>query len=190
MEVRFRANCGTVTRHFSSTSCSANSKTSTQILTISAESSMSGFEIAGLVLGSIPLITKAFDDYKRVIATTRTWRNYDREVRGLIRNLMTEHIRLQYVCEKLLSCLVSPNDFELMIEDPFGPLWKQEGVQRKIKTRLYRSFDTFQHVMEDMEAAINDIKQCLGLDAQGKVEKCSRSQPNTTFANFKKGEMD
>ncbi|KAK1458398.1 hypothetical protein CCUS01_09497 [Colletotrichum cuscutae] len=167
MEVHFRANCGTVTRHFSSTSCSANSKTSTQILTISAESNMSGFEIAGLVLGSIPLITKAFDDYKRVIATTRTWRNYDREK----------------ICEKLLSCLVSPNDFELMIEDPFGPLWKQEGVQRKIKSRLYRSFDTFQHVMEDMEAAINDIKQCLGLDAQGKAKWTEES---TIIKEFKR----
>ncbi|KXH36708.1 hypothetical protein CSIM01_03102 [Colletotrichum simmondsii] len=131
---------------------------------------MSGFEIAGVVLGAIPLILKALDDYNRVARSIETWRHYEREISSLSRNLSNEQARLRNVCDLLLSNLVTASDYELMIKNPLGPLWKQEDVQRKIKTRLYRSYDTFQRIMEEMEAAIHYIKQKLHLDDQGKAK--------------------
>lgn len=137
------------------------------------QSTMSGFEIAGLVLGAIPLITKAFDDYRRVIASVEVWRHYEVEVSCLILNLNSEHHRLEMICGTYLSSLDPDTDIDSMRSDPFGPLWKDEVVQRKIKARLESSYGKFQLVMEEFRKAINFIKDKLGLDAQWKVRTCS-----------------
>ncbi|KAI3530829.1 hypothetical protein CSPX01_14563 [Colletotrichum filicis] len=142
---------------------------------------MSGFEIAGLVLGAIPLITKAFDDYRRVVASVQVWRHYEVEVSCLILNLNSEYYRLERICGKYLSSLDPGTDFDSMTSDPFGPLWKDEVVQRKIKARLESSYGKFQLVMEEFRKAINFIKDKLDLDAQWKVKWTEESKIKAEF---------
>ncbi|KAJ4176730.1 hypothetical protein NW759_017507, partial [Fusarium solani] len=63
---------------------------------------MSGFEIAGIVLGSIPLVISTLENYSAGLSTLQAMRKYRRELQSLIRDLETERIKLQNVCEKLL----------------------------------------------------------------------------------------
>ncbi|KAK1983526.1 hypothetical protein LZ30DRAFT_821649 [Colletotrichum cereale] len=125
---------------------------------------MSGFEVAGVVLGSIPLIISALEHYQQGKQVISIWRNYDQERRSLIRNLKTERVRLQNVWERLLIGLVPSNQIERMISEPFGPSWHEEYVQRKIKDRLWTSSAVFEEIMGDMEAAIRDMMRLLHLD--------------------------
>ncbi|KAF5525098.1 hypothetical protein CGCA056_v002794 [Colletotrichum aenigma] len=131
---------------------------------------MSGFEVAGVVLGTIPLVISALEHYKQGISTIRTWRNYNRELRILILSLETERVRFQDVCEKLLVGLVSPCQIESMVEDPFGPAWQEDVIQAKIKARLWRSFSIFEDVVKDMEEATKEMMKKLDLQPDGKIK--------------------
>ncbi|KAK3303044.1 uncharacterized protein B0T15DRAFT_568749 [Chaetomium strumarium] len=117
---------------------------------------MSGFEVAGIVLGSIPLVISALEHYGEGLSTIQRWRKYKRELQSLVRNLQTERVKLQNVCEKLLVGIVPPSDIEAMIDDPLGGLWRQDAVQKRIQFRLWKSYDVF-------EATISDIKLRRGI---------------------------
>lgn len=151
---------------------------------------MSGFEVAGVVLGSIPLIVSALEHYKQGMSTIKTWRNYDRELRSLIRNLETEKIRFQDICEKLLIGLVPSSQIEHMVDDPFGRLWRQDSVQDAIKARLWRSYELFHSIVKDMEAAIKDIMRRLDLQPDGKVEDGSETKGYQPLLTLNADKMD
>ena len=123
---------------------------------------MSGFEIAGVVLGSIPLVIATLENYLKGVRTIKRWGMYERELRSLIRNLETEKVKLQNVCEKLLDGLVSPSQIEEMVDNPLGILWTEEETQKKIRDRLWRSSSIFAQTVNEMKDAIDEIKEKLG----------------------------
>jgi len=118
---------------------------------------MSGFEVAGVVLGSIPLVISALEHYRHGFRAIQRWRKYDREFQSLIRNLETERAKLQNVCEKLLLGLVPPSRIEAMVETPMGHLWLERDIQKKIRARLWRSWPVFETTVASMNIAIHEL---------------------------------
>ncbi|KAK5662143.1 hypothetical protein OQA88_8048 [Cercophora sp. LCS_1] len=135
---------------------------------------MSGFEIAGVVLGSIPLLISALEHYGEGLSTIQRWRKYQRELQSLVRNLKTEQVKLQNVCEKLLVGLVPHSKIEDLIDDPLGDLWRQEDVERKIRARLWKSHSVFEETITEIKSAID--KMMAKIDAQngGNVSELRR----------------
>lgn len=131
---------------------------------------MSGIEVAGLVLGALPLIVTALDIYKGTVSKVSKWRRYEREVDRLIRCLRLEDARLQSICEKLLGGSVSGTDIAAMIKDPGGPLWKDNGLHQKLEPswRLWYSGEDLMGTIEDIKSAVDEIKDKLKL-VDGKV---------------------
>lgn len=94
---------------------------------------MSGgpLEIAGLLLGGLPLLILALDTRTAL----RRWRRP--ELRALTRGLRTEQARLQNVLEKLLRDIVPDALIAPMVADPFGcALWAAPAVVDKVRRRL------------------------------------------------------
>ncbi|UNI16894.1 hypothetical protein JDV02_003284 [Purpureocillium takamizusanense] len=120
---------------------------------------MSGFEIAGIVLGSIPLVISTLEHYGDGLSTLQRWRRYQRELRCLTRNLETERVKLQNVCEKLLIGIVPPSRIEIMINNPMGNLWKEEETQRKVRVRLWKGLDAFEATIGDVERAVGEMSR-------------------------------
>ncbi|KAJ3544772.1 hypothetical protein NM208_g2881 [Fusarium decemcellulare] len=129
---------------------------------------MSGFEIAGVVLGSIPLVVSTLENYKNGLRTIQRYRRYDREIQSLIRNLETERVKLQNLCEKLLDGLVPPSRIDAMVENPGGDLWSEEETQKKIRARLWKSWDIFEWTLRDIQASIQEVYETLGNAADTK----------------------
>lgn len=127
---------------------------------------MSGLEIAGVVLGSIPLLISALEHYQQGIRTVQRWLKYDREIRCLIRNLKSENCKLENVCEKLLIGLVPDHCIEAMVAKPFGELWQDKDIQDKVRSRLWRSFSVFERTVQDMNASVEEMKEKLGAGAE------------------------
>lgn len=125
---------------------------------------MSGFEIAGIVLGSIPLVISALEHYSRGLSTIQRWRKYQRELQTLIRNLQTEQVKLQNVCEKLLVGVVPASEIEAMIDEPAGPLWRRDAVEARVRARLWKSYVVFQEIVVNISEAINEIQR--GVNSQ------------------------
>lgn len=125
---------------------------------------MSGIEVVGVVLGSIPLIISALEHYHDGVWTIQRWRRYKRERQSLVRSLNTERVKMHNICEKLLVGLVSLSQVQAMIQSPFGPLWQEEAVKRKVRARLGGSIDVFESNVEEMEDAMLEMMQRLGLE--------------------------
>ncbi|KAJ3536921.1 hypothetical protein NM208_g6521 [Fusarium decemcellulare] len=131
---------------------------------------MSGFEIAGVVLGSIPLVIAALDCYMRGVGTIQSFRAYKRGLKRLIQALETEHVNLQNVYERLLVGIAPSYHIEAMIEDPFGEQWRETEVLSKLRLRLWRSFKNFEDTVHDMREAVQEMMEKLGIGPDGKVK--------------------
>ncbi len=135
---------------------------------------MSGFEIAGIVLGSIPLLISALEHYDQGLSTIQRWRKYHRELQSLIRNLETEQVKLQNVCEKLLVGLVPASEIEAMIDSPLGDLWHREAVENKIRARLWKSWAVFAETVRSIAGAIVEMKDEIDSQQDGNSSRLRR----------------
>ncbi|KAJ4319194.1 hypothetical protein N0V84_006476 [Fusarium piperis] len=136
---------------------------------------MSGFEIAGIILGSIPLVIATLENYGKGLSALQRWRKYKRELQSLIRNLETERIKLQNVCEKLLIGLVPDSRIEALINNPMGNLWKEEETLYKIRFRLGKGFDVFEVTMRDLRTTIDEMARRIGSQNEGVMSGLRRA---------------
>ncbi|KAM3498095.1 hypothetical protein MY10362_008573 [Beauveria mimosiformis] len=131
---------------------------------------MSGFEVAGIVLGSIPLVVSALGYYMKGLGTLESFRSYKRDLKRLMLTLATEHVNLQNVCEKRLVGIAPPTSIEEMIDNPFGELWREGEILEKLRLRLWRSFKIFDETVRDMREAIEEMMEKLHVGTSGKIE--------------------
>lgn len=99
---------------------------------------MSGLEVAGLVLGSLPLLISALEHYAEGVGTIKRMIRYKGEVKILQRELKVEYDLFCNTLEQLLDGIVaSPGPF---LDDPFGHLWKDADFDKKLQGRLRVSY--------------------------------------------------
>ncbi|QGI78362.1 hypothetical protein CEK25_005091 [Fusarium fujikuroi] len=142
---------------------------------------MSGFEVAGIVLGSIPIVVSALQCYMNGLGTLQNFRSYKRILKSLILTLKTEHVNLQNICEKLLTGIAPQTRIEEMIRDPFGDLWREEEIFNKLRLRLWSSLQVFDDRVQDMREAIQQMMEKLNVGADGEVEWAESSSIKKHF---------
>lgn len=124
---------------------------------------MSGFEVAGLVLGAIPMVVAAFQVYSDTFSKVDKWKRYARDVGRISRSLLLDQARLESICEKLLSGLVPVTDIEAMMKQPHGPLWKAKSLNDRMDIRLWKSGEDIMAAIGDIYSAVDEIKVKLNL---------------------------
>ena len=129
----------------------------------------SGVEVAGLVLGSLPLILAGLQFYAEGIAVTRRFRMYRREVDDLVIEITAENAKYRNSIELLLIGVVSTKDMADFLANPGGDLWKDESFDRRLRRRLGESYDAYMGTIGHLHATTKELKDRLKLDANGKV---------------------
>ncbi|KAG4289877.1 hypothetical protein FPRO06_04699 [Fusarium proliferatum] len=142
---------------------------------------MSGFEVAGIVLGSIPIVVSALQCYMNGLGTLQSFRSYKRILKRLILTLKTEHVNLQNICEKLLTGIAPQTRIEEMIRDPFGDLWREEEIFNKLRLRLWSSLQVFDDRVQDMREAIEEMMEKLNVGTDGNVGWAESSSIKSQF---------
>jgi hypothetical protein len=130
---------------------------------------MSGLEVAGIVLGAIPLVVSALEHYIDGVQTVRRLFGYRLELKKLVMVLVTEDATFRNTCEKLLDGIASPSTVESLLQDPGGLLWNDPALNRKLKARLQTSHSVYMTRVQDMNEALEVFKQRLALGPDGKV---------------------
>lgn len=125
---------------------------------------MSGFEVAGVVLGVLPLAVKALEAYIGVLSNVR---HAQRDLKALIRDLETEQLRLQNTCELLLNGVAPPSVIDKLIQTPFSPDWNP--YNDRLRLRLWTTCGKFEEQVAEMQMAANELRAKLGLEADGSV---------------------
>lgn len=131
---------------------------------------MSGLEVVGVVLGTLPLAIKALQAYRDVLSSVR---NGKRDLICLVRILETEQLLLQNTCESLLVGIVPPLMIDTMIDDPFGPGWKK--FDNELRLRLWRSYEKFEEHVAEMGVAVSELKGKLNIGEDGQVDTSNGS---------------
>lgn len=132
---------------------------------------MSGLEIAGVVLGVIPLFISALEHYEeglRPLSALR-WKSYRRELSKYRSKLSVEYGLYTNALEELLVDVVSEADLANMMAAGYGPAWKQPALDKRLRTRLGRVYETYFLVMKQMRDVMARIASLLDLQNQGTV---------------------
>ena len=130
---------------------------------------MSGLEVVGIVLGGVPLIISALEHYGTALQSLSRWRSTTRELQSLKRRLGTQQAIFTNTCEHLLNGIVPSIQLEAMISEPFGPLWQDPTMKRKIQMRLDHVMEPFENTITAMVEAVQEFRTRLDLDENGKV---------------------
>ena len=121
---------------------------------------MSGLEVAGLVLGTLPLVIKGLEAYINLL---REWRKAPGELKSIHRQLSTDQVAFQNACEHLISDAVPQRDIEEMLQDPFGPLWHRKETELRIRRRLGSSYRPFESTIVEVQDALESVKNKLSI---------------------------
>jgi hypothetical protein len=130
---------------------------------------MSGFEIIGVVLGSIPLMISALEHYERGLMTVRMLQHRAKVMHSLATSLSTEQTILRNTCETLLAGIIDPEDLQLLIADPFGPLWQDPNIKALVERRLDHTLKDFKALVHSMNETIEEMRSKLGLNLDSDV---------------------
>ncbi|KAF7506265.1 hypothetical protein GJ744_012073 [Endocarpon pusillum] len=94
---------------------------------------MSGIELAGLVLGALPVVVAGLESYIKGVATIKRYFKYKNELKSLRTSLTTEYDIFRNNCEELLEGLVQTQKMALLLIDPGGALWKDPAIEKKLR---------------------------------------------------------
>lgn len=145
---------------------------------------MSGIEVAGLVLGVLPVVIQALQGYRNILSSIR---NVESDIQYLILGLETERVRLRTSSELLLEGIVPADDIDDLLEHPFSEKWEALSVANRLKLRLYDAITTYQKTVEDMKTVEAQLQKSLGFMVQedGEVGRPTRPLQFTKKWHFK-----
>jgi hypothetical protein len=130
---------------------------------------MSGIEVAGIVLGVIPLIISAFEDYREGLESMKGWWMYRPQFLDFIHKVGVQSTLFKSNIEELLTPVVeSEAQLVELLRVPGGPAWKGPELEERLKERLRKSYDWYLVVIEDMRRDMEKLKKNLGIK-DGKV---------------------
>ena len=117
---------------------------------------MSGFEIVGIILGIVPIVTASIEQYKTSLAM--------REVRQLERSFKTQRNIFLNTIEELLSSLVSDAQLKKLLDHPDGEAWKDAHIATKLEEHLGESYQSFTEILEDVQGMMLELEKILNSD--------------------------
>lgn len=128
---------------------------------------MSGFEIAGVVLGVLPLIISALEDYGEGIKAIKSMIRYKELVRNLVLDFQIETSSFKRGCEKLLARLqIAPEEVEELLKFPQGKQWNEPTLDAKIQKLLGREdCAQYKQLVLRLFLRLDAFSKKLGLDA-------------------------
>src|SRR5205809_3026823 len=136
---------------------------------------VTGVETAGLVLATFPLVIEGLKFYLRGLETIRRWRHYVRFIEDLIRQINMERRKFKNNCTELLWDLVPAEELDSLLEDPGGFSWG--NLHTSLHERLGQSFDDFLKAVNDMTDRLDEFKEKLELNDDGRVSKAHIMTP-------------
>lgn len=131
---------------------------------------MSGIEVAGITLAVFPIVLNGLGRMMEGIETIKRWKKYKRELEKYAARLENAHICFSSTLTQLLDDIVpSDMDFQLMIAQPLGPLWKKPAYEESLRYRLDQSYSLYLKTIKSLADDVEKMRNKLGIDASGTV---------------------
>ncbi|EXJ78184.1 hypothetical protein A1O3_09345 [Capronia epimyces CBS 606.96] len=125
---------------------------------------MSGIEVAGLVLGAIPLVLSALEHYEDIIGPTKAFVRFQGELDRAIRELRNQHTLFEQSIEVLLRPITTDQELS------FG---KDSAIEDKLRRKLGNAYPSYMRTIDDIQSIMIGI--AMKLDNVHGVENLDRN---------------
>lgn len=127
---------------------------------------MSGFEIAGIVLGAFPLAIEGLKMYEELARSIKIWRHIQREYIQCLHELRYHHRNFESNLRFLLLPLVAGKQtIDALIGSPKGHRWKDASLERALRNRLQESYDIYFDTIQCFQSLMANVEKHLGFDS-------------------------
>ena len=130
---------------------------------------ITGVEIAGLLLGAIPAVLFALEQYRKGLESAKVAKQYQLHLKRLQRNLDAQFQIYSNTLERLLSNTVSGGQLRILLQDPLGPCWSAPDVQQRLQTFLCSSYSPFCDTVGEFHDVVKEIQEKFQCGAHGQV---------------------
>lgn len=126
---------------------------------------MSGLEIAGVLLGTFPLIISGLEHWRDVAKVGGFFWRVRKEYGACRREVQFYEILYKRNLKELLQPIVADaDDITRLISDPGSKDWSREDLQGRLETRLQESYELYMSIVGDMNEAADELRKELALD--------------------------
>ena len=129
---------------------------------------MSGVEIAGLVLGSFPIILNCLDYYRRGFEPLEEWWNFRTRFIAFVDDIRHQMMRYHENMIRLLDPIITDNEsLTVLVRDPADPRWRNGSLDGLLEQRLASEHERFFRIVERMNKVVEDLKKRLQIEDGG-----------------------
>lgn len=127
---------------------------------------MSGFEIAGIVLGAFPILYDAAKDLNARYRDLKSWWQFELQFENFVSAVDREFVAFTQNQEILLVPLNLPDaELEVLLNDPDTLLWHEPRIQALLRKRLQSRYYTwYMQQLKDINDAISKLLDLLPAD--------------------------
>ncbi|KAK4985214.1 hypothetical protein LTR50_006108 [Elasticomyces elasticus] len=127
---------------------------------------MTGVEVAGLLLGTFPLLISGLEHYNETRNVIGQWRNIKQQYKKCKRAIELHQVLYESNLQKfLLPIIVSYEEIEELVSAPLGSRWKDPELEETLQSRLPpRAYNVYLETITEMNGVMRDLQKELGLD--------------------------
>lgn len=125
---------------------------------------MSGVEVAGLILGAIPLLIAGLENYEDGLGKVKAFWKWEDELSHAIRKLWYHYTSYELSIRVLLASITSESELEAMLSDPSSKLWGDPDIEGRLQERLSTAYKPYIYTISEIEEALEEIAKSLNLD--------------------------
>jgi hypothetical protein len=109
-------------------------------------------EVAGIVLGAVPIILSALDSYKSAYSSAKKFSKWYDTIQGIRNNIFIQKRQLDATLK------------ELGLQDP-----TMKDVRAALESNWPDHCERFMQIIQDMDDLMNKVMENLDVDAKGQV---------------------
>ena len=125
-----------------------------------------GIEVAGLILGSFPLVVSALEHYGEGLEAMQNWARFRTDFNAFLSDFIRQQIFFRQHIEDLLSTVVE-SDYHMgcMLDNPHDKLWKSPALEQKLKLRLpgKREYESYMVTVSAIQTILDKIRTKLNI---------------------------
>lgn len=130
---------------------------------------VTGVETAGLVLGAIPLLISALENFDKMAAPTKAFLYWKRHLRRLIGELYAIHTSYDQAVRLLLKPFADLADQITMMDDPRNKFWKEGDIADSLRDHLGPAYSPFILTIDEVSEILVEIAACLNIPGSQQV---------------------
>jgi hypothetical protein len=132
---------------------------------------MSGVEIAGLVLGAIPLVVVALQHYEACEDKVKIFCYWRKHLDKTCRTLLLLHSSYKMTIETVLQPITNAAELEEMLAQPGSLLWHSPSIRDSLQSSLRYAYASFVHLTFEINSVIEELLNHLDLDRHAGVRR-------------------